>query len=84
MLYGIMGTVYGLCLFILPVWMYRRGIKDGLSLSQGKQPEPLKTPVQAFKQARQAKVIKQEQDKLMQGLQNILSYDGTEQKAGDG
>lgn len=78
--YLIIGTVLGLCLFIIPMWSYRRGLKDGLAINQGKTPEPIKTPVAAVKNHYTAKKSKEEEDKVTQGLQNILSYDGSPQE----
>lgn len=79
----ILGAVIGLCFFIVPMWAYRRGIKDGLAIQQGKAPEPIKTPSQVIQSHKEAKQVKATQDQFMQGLNNILSYDGTPQKAGD-
>lgn len=82
-----LGVVIGLCLFILPMWAYRRGIQDGITLSEGKTPPPIKTPIQAVVERverRKGEVKSQhEQDKISQGLMNILSYDGTPQKEGE-
>jgi len=81
--YLITGTVIGLCLFILPMWAYRKGLKDGLNINQGKDIEPIKTPVRMVREAREAKKSQEETDKITQGLMNILTYDGTPQKAGE-
>lgn len=80
----ILGALIGVCFFFVPLWAYRRGIKDGLALSQGKAPEPIQNPIQAVTEYRERKVEKKEnkvaEDKLAEGLANLLSYDGTEQK----
>lgn len=86
--YAIIGIAFGLCLFVLPLWAYRRGLQDGLALNQGKSIEPIKNPVQAYTEHREAKKESKEakaaEDLISQGLANLMSYDGTEQKkAGD-
>lgn len=81
--YLITGTVLGLCLFIVPMWSYRLGIKDGLNLSKGKAPEPIKTPVAMYKQHTEGKQGKEEQSKLSQGIHNLMSYDGSPQEEGE-
>ena len=69
------GTLIGLILFIIPMWSYRLGLKDGLKIKEGKPIEQIKKPFKMpFKEP------KKEDDLMMQGLQNIFSYDGTEQK----
>lgn len=82
--YMITGVTFGLCLFILPLWAYRRGLKDGLALNQGKKAiEPIKSPVQAIAEHRERQVEKKEtkaaNDAVSIGLMNLMSYDGTPQ-----
>ena len=80
----ILGALIGVCLFIIPLWAYRRGIKDGLALSQGKAPEPIKTPVQTYTEHVERKVEQKEakavNDSLSEGFANIMNYDGNPQK----
>lgn len=82
--YAIMGVTFGLCLFILPLWAYRRGMKDMKALMEGKAPEPIQNPVQAVvshvERKQEQKEAKTAEDKLSIGLANLMSYDGTEQK----
>lgn len=74
---AITGIVLGLCFFIVPVWAYRRGLKDGLGINQGKVIEPIRPSIStAFTQARD----KHEMDKITEGITNILAYDGNPQK----
>lgn len=80
--YAILGIAYGLCLFILPLLAYRRGLQDGLNVQQGKPVEPLKTPVQVVKEYRQAKEEQKKTDVILEGLANILAYDGEPQAKG--
>jgi len=68
---------------IFGLWLYRRGIKDGLALRDNKPIEPIKTPVQVVRERIQAQETKKETDKMMMGLQNLLSYTGDPQKPDD-
>lgn len=81
--YMITGIAFGLCLFILPLWAYRRGLKDGLALNQGKTIEPIQTPIQAVQKhidnRSQVKESKAAEDELTRGLANLMSYDGSPQ-----
>jgi hypothetical protein len=74
----ILSIVLGLCFFILPLWTYRKGLQDGLNIKQDKPIEPIR-PNLANNPFYKAKT-KVEEDKMMQGLQNIMSYDGNPQK----
>ncbi|MFD0673932.1 hypothetical protein [Cohnella sp. GCM10027633] len=82
--YMIAGIVFGLCLFILPLWAYRRGLRDGLALNQGKTPEPIKTPVEAIIERREARAEQKEtkaaNDAFAEGFANLMSFDGSPQK----
>lgn len=75
----IVGTVIGLCLFILPLWAYRRGMKDMKAIMEGKTPEPITNPVEAIQkhveQRQEAKQTKAEQDKFSEGFGNLMNYD---------
>lgn len=81
--YMVGGVVFGLCLFILPLWAYRRGLKDGLSLNQGKPIEPIKSPVAVVQKhmddRTQAKEAKAADDAMAQGMANLMAYDGSPQ-----
>ena len=80
----ILGALIGVCFFIVPLWAYRRGLKDGLALSQGKPIEPIQNPLQAVvshvERKQEQKEAKIAEDKLAEGLSNLMSYDGTPQK----
>lgn len=73
--YAIMGMVYGLCLFIIPFWAYRKGLQDGLSIKKDKPIQPIASPVTAVTKAFEKVRDKTEEDKLAQGMQNLMSYD---------
>lgn len=81
--YAIIGIAFGLCLFILPLWAYRRGLKDGIALNQGKSIAPIQTPVQAFTQhverKQEKKEAKAQEDAMTTGLANLMAYDGNPQ-----
>ncbi len=77
--YIITGIIYGLCLFLLPLWAYRKGLKDGLSIKKGSNTiEPIKTPAQALQGRKQAKKEQAAQDEFNEGLNNIFSYNADE------
>lgn len=82
--YMIGGVVFGLCLFILPLWAYRRGLNDGLALNQGKSIEPIKSPVAVVQkhmdERTQTKEAKAANDAIAQGLANLMAYDGSAQE----
>lgn len=81
--YAIMGLTFGLCLFILPLWAYRKGLNDGLALNQGKPIEPIQNPITAIVKHVEAvaekKEIKANNDYVAQGVANLMSYDGNDQ-----
>lgn len=66
--------------FFTSFWAYRRGIKDGMALGDSKPLEPIKNPVKVIQEHKEAKETKKEADQFMQGLNNMLNYDGTPQK----
>lgn len=73
---GIVATVLFSCLFL---WSYRRGIKDGLALKNNKPIEPIKTPVQAFNEVKEAKEISKEEKIQEQFMTNLFGYTGEKQ-----
>lgn len=66
--------------FFTSFWSYRRGLKDGKALSDGKPIEPIKTPVQAFNEVKQAKEISKEEEIQAQFINNLFGYTGEVQK----
>lgn len=81
MSYLYLGAIIGLCFFNL--WSYRRGMKDGIALIQGKPIEPIQTPIQAYtahveRKQEVKKATKAEEDMSL-GLANLMAYDGTPQ-----
>lgn len=81
--YMITGITFGLCFFLLPLWAYRRGLKDGLALNQGKTIEPIQSPVGVIQKhmdnRAQVKETKKSEDMLAEGLANLMAYDGSPQ-----
>ena len=76
----IIGIVTAVLFSCSHVWIYRRGLKDGKALSEGKPIEPIKTPVQAFNEVKQAKEISKAEEKQMIHMTNLFEYDGNPQK----
>jgi hypothetical protein len=64
----------------LGLWLYRRGLKDGLALKDNKPIEPIKTPVEVISEVKTAKVTKEQEARTAQYLENLLSYTGETQK----
>jgi hypothetical protein len=78
-------AILGLCFFMVPLWAYRKGLKDGLAINRGAgNIEPIRSPIQIMKQQKEVKAAKIQQDKMLEGLQNLLSYDGSKQEGSEG
>lgn len=83
MIISVLSVILGICFFIVPLWAYRRGLKDGLALSEGaKTVEPIPTPFQVVEKRREVKAVRAEADRFLEGMNNIFSYDGTKQGGG--
>lgn len=76
----IIGIVTAVLFSCSHVWIYRRGLKDGKALSEGKPIEPIKTPVQAFNEVKQAKEVSREEETQAQFMNNLFEYTGEVQK----
>lgn len=76
----ILGAVIALGFSFMCLWAYRKGLKDGLEVNQGKDIAPIKTPLKVAQDFQQAKEEKEEYNKVLQGYNNLLNYDGTPQK----
>ena len=70
-------------LFLLPLWTYRMGLREGMAITKGVAPAPVKNPVQVFVEAKERKVSKAKADAFSKGFANLMSYDGTRQKEGE-
>jgi cbb3-type cytochrome oxidase subunit 3 len=82
----ITGAVMGLCFFLVSLWAYRRGIKDGQALKDNLPLPDIKTPAKAVSEVvghiehrQESKKVQAENAKVNQYLQNLLSFDGTKQ-----
>ena len=75
----IIGIVTAVLFSCLILWAYRRGIKDGLALKDNKPIEPIKTPVSAFKEVREAKEVSEAEKTQAQLINNLFSYTGEKQ-----
>jgi len=70
--------------FFTGVWLYRRGLKDGLALNKGAPTiEPIPSPVQIIEQRREVKATKQQEDLIATGIANLFSYQGKPQQGGE-
>lgn len=79
--------IAGLCLlFLCPslFFVYRCGLRDGLSINNGaKTIDPIRTPIEYIEQRREVKETKKQEDLLAQGLTNLFGFDGTPQKGSE-
>jgi hypothetical protein len=65
---------------------YRKGLQDGLNINLKQETPPAElNPVKSMKEheinAEQTRKAKEETDKFMTGLQNLINYDGSPQKS---
>jgi hypothetical protein len=84
-LYTILTAVIMIVVFLLGMWSYQKGFRDGLNVTQGKTITPIiQNPVTAVKTAvDMAEVNKLQAEmerKFNEGMANILSYNGENQK----
>jgi len=57
------------------LWAYRRGISDGVRLSEGKPIEAIRSPVAVVQEYKEKKETEAAQDLINEGISNIFSYD---------
>ena len=70
--------------FFLGVWAYRLGLKDQLAMSQSKPLESIiPHPIEYIENRKEVKKIKEENETVLQGINNIFSYDGNPQSKGE-
>lgn len=84
-LYTILAAVIMIVAFLLGMWSYQKGFRDGLNANQGKTITPIiQNPVTAVKQAidtAEMSKAQAEMERLFnEGVSNIMSYDGSQQK----
>lgn len=76
MAYIIAGAFLGALFFVVPLWAYMRGVRDGMGMAKGIPPEPLQTPVQAYTEGRAARETKEQDRRMVEGMESIFSYTG--------
>lgn len=73
----ILSIVLGLCFFIVPLWAYRLGLKDGLNIKHDKPIETIGIKVpNPFEKVK----TDESNDKMTEGINNIMNYDGNPQE----
>lgn len=70
----LIGAILGLGFFIIPTWMYRKGLKDGLNIRKDKPLEPIRSPMKIIKEHKEAKETKKQSDLTAEGWKNIMHY----------
>jgi hypothetical protein len=84
MIMTLTGIAFGLCFFIVPMWAYRQGLRDGLAIQNGaKTIEPIPTPIEYVEKRKEAKEVKAQEAELADGLANLFAYDGKPQQGGE-
>lgn len=66
--------------FFITFYSYRKGLQDGLNINKGKDiPKTNINPISPIFKHIEDKKEKDKIDKITEGLENILNYDGTDQ-----
>ncbi len=68
--------------FFMGLWTYRKGLQDGLAVNKGRDLLPIKGPIQAVMEAKQAADGQKRNAEIFKGLSDMINYTGD--KAGDG
>jgi len=70
--------------FFVPIICYRLGIKEGYEMANGKMPKPIKNPIKAVSEGienrKENKQAKEERKTFLEGLNNLMAYDGEPQE----
>lgn len=74
------GLSVGMVFFIVSIKAYTIGLKHGKEIKQGNTPEIKVNPVTIFKDHKQEVENKKQNDLVMEGINNILSYNGLSQE----
>ena len=79
----IVGAVIGLCIFIIPILSYREGIRIGMTISKGVEPEKVRTPTEKVRKAiKEVRDIKTEHEeikankKFEEDMKKFMDYTG--------
>lgn len=78
--YAILSTVLGLSFFIVPVFFYRKGLQDGLNISQGKPIQQITNPITAVNNLINERKTKQDVNEFIEGFNNMMMYNGKPQE----
>jgi hypothetical protein len=70
--------------FFVPIICYRIGLKEGYEMANGKMPKtiqnPIKTITESIEAKKENKQAKEERKTFLEGLNNIMAYDGEPQE----
>jgi len=78
-----MNTLLLICGLFCGYVIYKQGVKDGITLSKGKEVTVIPNVIQAVKVHKEKKEAKTEEKELLSSIENMFSYDGTKQKVGE-
>ena len=76
----IAGLIIGLVLFCIPILSYRAGLQMGIHITKGKDIKPLRMDFNKPKLSKEDKKKIEEEQKIVNGINNLLSYNGEQQK----
>lgn len=83
----VFGLLIGAVFFVSTIFAYSLGLKHGKQLQKGEIPHVEMNPVKVVEKVvgkiqhvQEKKQAKEEQDKMLKGLENLLAYDGSPQK----
>ncbi len=80
MLYMIFGIALGLFFFIATIKAYTIGLKHGKQLANKEVPTINLNPIKAYTEHKEEKEAKTQRELELEGIANIFSYTGDEQK----
>ena len=70
--------------FFVPIICYRIGLKEGYEMANGKIPKPIQNPIKTITEGieskKENKQAKEERKTFLEGLNNIMNYDGDSQE----
>ncbi|MCT4545094.1 MAG: hypothetical protein N4A63_16310 [Vallitalea sp.] len=70
------GAIIGLCFFIVPIWAYRKGLKDGLNIKTNKPLEPIRNPVEIVQEVKEEKKLSKEEEQKQKEWNEWNEYGG--------
>jgi hypothetical protein len=72
----IISTALAIVLFVCAFLGFREGLRLGMTVKQGVTPEPIKGPLQAIREHREAVHIREDAEKEAAAWQEMEQYDG--------